>query len=82
MEIINDYSIVTYPAILSGLVEVIKRTGLVDSRYMPLIAILLGGVGAWYLGFTILGGVVMGLTAVGLYEGIKGTYNEVQRRTS
>lgn len=61
--------------IVAGLVEIIKTAGL-PSRYAP-IASLLVGVGVSYLfGWSewqwgILNGVVYGLSASGLYSGVK-----------
>jgi hypothetical protein len=58
-----------------GLVELAKRAGLPD-RFAPLLALALGiGAGFVYYGpaprQSLLYGVVMGLTASGLYSGCK-----------
>ena len=60
-------------AVITGLVEVGKRLGLQD-RWLPLLAVILG-VGINFLGNIfgdgiqiILGGVIAGLSAVGLWE--------------
>ena len=57
-----------------ALVEVSKRAG-VSSRYAPLMSIFLGVLGVWaYTGQTEwLSGIVLGLSAAGLYSGVKTT---------
>lgn len=55
--------------------EVVKRTFGVPSRFVALISLVLG-VGAVYLSagsLDILNGVVIGLSASGLYSGVKAT---------
>jgi len=62
--------------IIVGLVEVAKRIGL-PSRYCPLLAVLLGiGISFAYQAVPnypemLLGGVMAGLTAVGLFSGAR-----------
>jgi hypothetical protein len=57
--------------IIVGLVEVIKRAGM-NVKYAPIVAILIGVAGV--LGLTgvsieaVIGGVVVGLSAVGLFS--------------
>jgi len=64
-------------AVLVGLVEAIKRTGWVSSRYSALVSILLGvivfGFNGGFNVEPILNGVIAGLTASGLYSGTKAT---------
>lgn len=58
-----------------ALVEVAKRTGL-PTRFAPLLAVVLGLLGTVALGhFDIINGVVVGLSAAGLYSGVKTTLN-------
>lgn len=70
-------------AIISGLVQAIKDTG-IPSKFMPLVAIILGVIYSVYANTsysfeTILWGVTVGLSAVGMYEGAKGTKSEIQK---
>jgi hypothetical protein len=67
-------NIVAAVAIITGLTEVIKRLG-VPTKYIPLVAIVLGVL---YAGFVlswesqaIIGGIVAGLTSVGLYRSVQ-----------
>ena len=63
-----------------GLLEVIKRAEVVNNKYVPLISIFIGGI----LGIAVNGGnvdgvligITYGLSAVGLYTGIK-KYSDV-----
>jgi hypothetical protein len=70
--------------IVSGLVVLIialcqfaKTLTFVNSRYIPLLAILLGVLGSFAAGGVewtqVLGGVLVGLSSVGLYSGFKAT---------
>lgn len=65
-------------ALILGLVEVAKRTGLPE-RLVPLLAIMLGVVGGVYFAFPedpktgILFGLMCGLSAIGLFSGTKNT---------
>ena len=69
-------SIIT--AIVIGLVQVAKTMGL-PSRYAPLLAIILGVLGllviTWFApeAKVVFTGIVVGLTACGLYSGVKKT---------
>ena len=64
-------------AVVIGLVEVAKRIG-VPEKFAPLVSLILG-LGLSFLGFvanpdlasTIIGGIIIGLSAVGLYSGTK-----------
>lgn len=80
MEIITQNAIVTYPVILSALVEAIKRTGVLQSKWMPFVAIILALIGGYFLEIDWLNSIVVALTSVGLYEGAKGTITEVSAR--
>lgn len=59
-----------------GLVQVAKVAGL-SSKYAPLVSVLLGVATATILSgvsaIAILGGVVLGLSASGLFSGVKST---------
>ncbi|MFC4075212.1 hypothetical protein [Salinithrix halophila] len=62
-------------AVITGLVELIKRSGL-PKRFVPLLALALGiAAGVFYVSHDlaqgILSGIVLGLSAVGLYSGPK-----------
>lgn len=63
--------------IVMGLTQAVK--GFVESRWVPLIAIVLGVGGAFVIppvqhyGQEILEGVISGLVAVGLYSSTKNT---------
>jgi len=66
--------------VVVGFVEVLKRALKLSTRFAPLVS-LLSGVVAVYLasdfvisGAIILQGVVLGLTACGLYAGGKKTF--------
>ena len=64
-------------AVVIGLVEAAKRIG-VPEKFAPLVSLILG-LGLSFLGFvanpdlvsTIVGGIIIGLSAVGLYSGTK-----------
>lgn len=64
-------------AIVTGIVEAIKRAFAVNSRYAPLISLVLGlGIAFLFsaglaLGEVIVSGLVIGLSASGLYSGGK-----------
>lgn len=65
-------------AILIGLVQIAKLIGL-SKRFLPLLAVLLGVglaflvVGAGIYANVIILGLTLGLSACGLYSGIKST---------
>lgn len=69
------YDIVLVPIII-GLVRAAKLMGL-PSRWQPALALLLGVIGSWiYVApddfkQALLTGVVMGLSAMGLWSGVK-----------
>jgi len=66
-------------ALIIGLTEVVKRLGL-NTKWCPLLAVALG-IGLNFLvkfiggagSELLIGGIVAGLTAVGLYSGVKNT---------
>ena len=62
--------------VIIGLVHVAKKTGL-SSRYAPLLSIILGVVaGYFYVSPNTIGvlmGIVGGLSASGLWSGVKAT---------
>lgn len=68
----------TLTALTVGLTEVIKRVGMPD-RFVPLTAVVVGIVLVVLGGLTsltslsILAGIAIGLSAVGLYSGVKNT---------
>lgn len=74
MNIITDAATI---AVVVGLVQVIKNLG-VSSRYAPLCSVVLGVLGALLvpeasLGLTVFHGLVLGLSASGLYSGVSAT---------
>lgn len=73
----TDYMELVLIPILIGLLEAIKRTGF-NSKFIPILSIALGIlIGIVYSGFDIkegvLSGLFIGLSAVGLYSGVKHT---------
>ena len=62
--------------VIVGLVQVVRKTGL-KTRYLPLSAVLLGivSISAIYgvSGLNAFSGIVVGLSAAGLYSGVKTT---------
>lgn len=80
--ILEIYDVAILPIIM-GIVEVFKRIGL-PSKYSPLIAVALGIViSIFYLNLTIkeeiLIGVILGLSASGLYSGSKNLVEDDRR---
>lgn len=64
--------------IVIGLVEVIKRATGIESRFAPAVSLVLGiGVfyllGSWAWQMNVLGGLLAGLSASGLYAGGRAT---------
>ena len=64
-------------AMVVGITEVVKRALKVPSRFSPLLALLIG-IGIVFLGDTgvketIVTGIIVGLSASGLYGGVKKT---------
>lgn len=65
-------------AIIVGLVEALKQTGYLTSRWASLVAVALGVIGFVFIGegevgIRVIGGIISGLTASGLYSGTKAT---------
>lgn len=63
--------------VVMGLVQVVKRLGL-PTRFAPILSIAFGIAGAFVVapatvGITIILGIIVGLTASGLYAGGKTT---------
>jgi hypothetical protein len=80
--ILNIGAIVTaLVPITIGIVQVIKDAFSVDKRFVPLISVITGlalcpgslflvGQNPWY---GLFGGLIVGLSACGLYSGVKAT---------
>jgi hypothetical protein len=72
----NDIQVGVIVLLVVAISEAVKRAG-VSTRYIPLIALVLGIGGAFYFGgvdwLNVAGGIVLGLTAQGLYSGVKKT---------
>lgn len=67
-------------AVTSGVVQAIKKTEVVNKRYMPLLAIFIGtllGLGAVFIDIDVISrlwaGGISGLAATGLFEFSKNT---------
>lgn len=62
--------------VIVGLVQIVKGIGL-NARYLPLVAVVLGIAGVFALdGMTsvnAVGGIVVGLSSVGLFSGTRST---------
>lgn len=65
--------------VVGGVVEVVKRATGIDGRFLPLVALVVGalvGAGAYFIdaeiGMRIWAGGIAGMTAVGVFEGLKG----------
>jgi hypothetical protein len=74
-----DFTIttVTLLALTVGLTDVVKKTVGVSARFIPLMALLLGVALSltWFdiSKISVLTGIFIGLSSVGLYSGIKNT---------
>ncbi|MGE5396392.1 MAG: hypothetical protein ACM3MK_02510 [Chitinophagales bacterium] len=73
----QEYFYLVVIPVINGLVEVAKRAGL-NNRYCPIVAIVLGlmaGIGlrdpAQNIAIGILEGLILGLSAVGMYSGAR-----------
>jgi len=79
MEITISFAVLT--AIVIGLVEVIKKLG-VNSKFSPIVAIIVSIFLCWITGVKmpemLIGGLVMGLSAVGLFSGTKNTIEGIK----
>lgn len=76
ISIINAGNVATIPVVI-GLVSTLKIAFMAD-RYAPLASLVLGIAGAFVfpattIPLTILAGLVIGLSASGLYSGTKAT---------
>ena len=77
----NVYGIAIIPVVM-GLIELLKRAGL-PKRLSPLTSVIIGIlVGFYYLApgdppKAILFGLVVGLSAVGMYSGAKNTMQHI-----
>ena len=65
--------------IIIGVTEVIKRTGVLPSSLSPLVALALGVVYTFIAPITIVMGVLVGLSASGLYKVGQSTGSAVKR---
>lgn len=78
MEIVSATFLALIPVVI-GVTEVVKRMGLAK-KFVPLASLLLGVLGSWLLGGEwteiILAGVIVGLSASGLYSGTKTTVSK------
>lgn len=72
-------------ALIIGVAEVVKRLGLFDKKYIPILDICLGllsGIGVYTLSFGykwiegIVIGIALGLSACGLFSGIKNVFEK------
>lgn len=77
MDILLTPTMLAAIPVVVGVVQVIKSTGLPD-RWAPLTSLVLGlGVGILAGGtplVMVLGGLVIGLSASGMYSGAKATF--------
>lgn len=75
MEILQlSPAIVALVPVVMGITTVLKN--FIDSRYSPIVALALGVAGSFLfpgatLAATIVSGIVVGLTASGVYSGVK-----------
>jgi hypothetical protein len=73
MEFLTPQVLALVPIVI-GLVAVIKKVGL-NTRYLPVVALILGMLGVVGLegisATALIGGIVVGLSASGLYSGTK-----------
>lgn len=79
MDILLTPTMLAAIPVLVGVVQVIKTAGLPD-RWAPAISLVLGlGVGLLAGGtplVVVLGGLVIGLSASGMYSGAKATFSK------
>ena len=75
MDILTTQFLVLVPLVL-GVTQVVKLTGL-PTRWGPLVALILGIGGAFLIGgvhsANVIQGLVAGLSAIGLWSGVKAT---------
>jgi hypothetical protein len=75
MEIVNASFLALIPVVV-GLVHVVRKVGL-STKYAPVVSLAFGVVCAYLVGGSattvIISGIVVGLSASGLYSGTKTT---------
>lgn len=83
-----DVSVVTLSAvsialipIVLGLVSIVKMY--IDSKWAPLVSLVLGVATAFFvpaatIGLTVLQGILVGLAASGLYSGAKASFPSIK----
>lgn len=75
---INSGFLLHVPLVV-GLVQAMKASGLLPTQYAALVAIFWGVFGvvtlAGFSGPNVIEGIVVGLTAAGLYSGTRATLN-------
>lgn len=83
-EFYDTYLLAIVP-IITAIVQVAKTAGLPD-RFAPLTALVLGAAMGAILGWQtadairgLLAGLALGATAMGLYDGVKMTWNAKER---
>ena len=76
----NAYDVALVPIIIA-LVGIFGKMGL-PSRLQPLVALALGIVGGFFYiapedpGQAVLAGLVMGLSSIGMYSGVKNSFQK------
>jgi hypothetical protein len=71
MEITTQFAVLV-PAVMA-FIQALKLSGL-KSRYAPVLSIILGVIATFALGqFDLVQGLLVGLTASGLFSGVKAT---------
>ncbi len=65
--------IIVLTALTLGLTEVVKRLNIVNERFYPLVSLTIGILLALSQGMYGLEGIIVGLSASGLYSGVKRT---------
>jgi len=80
MEVILSVQGVALVGVVMAITSLVKHY--IDSKWSPLVALVFGIAGAYLIpsvvmfGSTLLGGIVVGLTAGGLYSGSKSLLNK------
>ena len=88
MEIIgNEYLMVVLVPILVGILQVVKKTELVDMKFIPVVSIVVGLLlGIFFSGYQlnegIIAGLIIGLSAVGLFSGTKNVIEGIGKVTN
>lgn len=70
----NEYLTLVLVPILIGILEVIKKAEIFNSKFIPVASLILGVIlGIVFTGFNVKDGIIaglfIGLSAVGLYSG-------------